>query len=123
MECPFRHDGKHSTFGIKKPVTLISELLFYLYLMATGTQLIFWGYFFSRLAFYKPPKTERNGDAPVSVIISARNEAENLRKNLPRFLGQNYRSFEIIVVNDHSVDETEEVLLEFQKKKSEITPR
>lgn len=52
----------------------------------------------------------------VSVIICARNEEKNLDKNLSHFLNQNYRSFEIIVVNDHSTDKTAEVVLNFQKK-------
>ena len=47
---------------------------------------------------------------PVSVIICARNEAGNLEKNLPGFLEQNYPEFEVIVVNDCSTDNTEEVL-------------
>ena len=47
---------------------------------------------------------------PVSVIVCARNEAENLQKNLPLILNQVYRSFELIVVNDHSTDKTLDVL-------------
>lgn len=53
---------------------------------------------------------------PISIIICARNEAENLKKNLPRILNQNYRSFEVIVVNDQSEDETENILLNFNIK-------
>ena len=53
---------------------------------------------------------------PVSVIICARNEAENLRNYLPSILEQDYPAFEVIVVNDCSEDETEEVLTLFSKK-------
>ncbi len=48
---------------------------------------------------------------PVSVIICARNEAENLEKHLPAFLAQDHPDFEIVVVNDCSTDHTEEVLM------------
>lgn len=46
----------------------------------------------------------------VSVVICARDEAENLRKFLPLFLEQDYPEFEIIVVNDGSTDDTEVLL-------------
>ncbi len=57
---------------------------------------------------------------PVSIVICARNEAHNLRKNLPLILNQNYRSFEVVVVNDDSTDDTAQVLLDFQQKYSYI---
>jgi poly-beta-1,6-N-acetyl-D-glucosamine synthase len=43
---------------------------------------------------------------PVSIIICARDEEENLSKNLPFFIDQDYPKFEIVVVNDGSVDST-----------------
>ena len=53
---------------------------------------------------------------PLSVIIAARNEAKNLNENLPHILNQNYPVFEIIVVNDQSNDNTENVLKTYSKK-------
>lgn len=53
---------------------------------------------------------------PVSVIICAKNEAENLKNNLPYILEQEYPDFEVIVVNDCSQDNTEEVLINLMKK-------
>jgi len=53
---------------------------------------------------------------PVSIIICAKNEAQNLQKNLPAILSQDYKNaegeslYEIIVVNDHSTDDTKKVL-------------
>jgi glycosyltransferase involved in cell wall biosynthesis len=47
---------------------------------------------------------------PVSLIIYARNEAENLEKYLPSILEQNYPLYEVIVVNDRSSDDTSNVL-------------
>ncbi len=43
---------------------------------------------------------------PVSVIVCARNECENLRQFLPKVLEQDYPDFEVIVVNDCSEDDT-----------------
>lgn len=47
---------------------------------------------------------------PVSVIICARNESINLEKYLPLVLEQDYPEFEVIVVNDRSFDDTEDLL-------------
>jgi cellulose synthase/poly-beta-1,6-N-acetylglucosamine synthase-like glycosyltransferase len=52
---------------------------------------------------------------PVSVIICAKDEAENLRQYLPFVLDQDYPNFEVIVVNDGSTDDTEILLRELKK--------
>jgi glycosyltransferase involved in cell wall biosynthesis len=93
-----------------------------IYITATTVQLVYWLGVFSRLAYYRQPtrKEEKKPPPGVSVIICARNEAENLKKNLPHFLSQNYRSFEIIVINDHSTDETAQILLDFQNKSTKL---
>ena len=53
-----------------------------------------------------------------SVIIPARNEAENIDRFLPSILEQNYPSelFEVIVINDHSTDETAQRIQNWQSK-------
>ncbi|MES2132986.1 MAG: glycosyltransferase [Bacteroidota bacterium] len=52
---------------------------------------------------------------PISVIICARNEDDNLTEFLPKILVQDYPEFEVIVVNDCSIDNTENVIDEFAK--------
>ena len=52
---------------------------------------------------------------PVSVVICAKNEDENLTEFLPKVLSQDYPDFEVIVVNDGSYDNTENVIDEFAK--------
>jgi cellulose synthase/poly-beta-1,6-N-acetylglucosamine synthase-like glycosyltransferase len=47
---------------------------------------------------------------PISVIICAKDEADNLRQFLPMVLQQEYPDFEVIVINDGSTDETENLL-------------
>ena len=47
---------------------------------------------------------------PVSVIICAKDESENLRQFLPFVLQQEYPDFEVIVINDGSTDDTENLL-------------
>lgn len=55
-----------------------------------------------------------NIQQPVSVIVAARNEAQNLASFLPALLTQAYPDFEIIVVNDCSYDESADVLKALQ---------
>ncbi len=89
---------------------------------STLIQLWFWGYLFGHLGRYRyPPDPEEEPEGPgVSLIICARNEAKNLKKNLPRILNQTYRSLEIIIVNDASTDNSLEVLLDFKKKNPKL---
>jgi cellulose synthase/poly-beta-1,6-N-acetylglucosamine synthase-like glycosyltransferase len=47
---------------------------------------------------------------PVSVIICAKDESDNLRKFLPFVLQQEYPNFEVIVINDGSTDESDILL-------------
>lgn len=66
------------------------------------------------------------GDGEIAIVVCARNEAQNLRTNLPIVLQQEYvvaggpRMMEVIVVNDESTDETEQVLGELQRVYSNL---
>jgi poly-beta-1,6-N-acetyl-D-glucosamine synthase len=53
---------------------------------------------------------------PVSIIICARNEAENLTNHLPLILEQDYPNYEVVVVNDCSDDNSQDILEKFQEK-------
>jgi glycosyltransferase involved in cell wall biosynthesis len=75
---------------------------------------------FSKLAFYKK-KQVQNSYEPVSVVICAKNEYYNLKRNLPIILEQDYPDFEVIVVNDCSDDETNYLLKDFSDKYSNLT--
>ncbi len=53
---------------------------------------------------------------PVSVIIAAKDEEDNLRKFLVQILEQDYPEFEVIVINDASEDGTEDVCKALKEK-------
>ncbi len=99
---------------------MFSQIIFLIFIAAFVIQMCYWLFLFSKLVFFKPSaqtkKEAKQKDIPVSVIICARNEAENLEKTLDRILNQNYRSFEVIVVNDDSSDSTHNILLNFHIK-------
>ena len=61
----------------------------------------------------KEPATQVSGSSILfSIIIPVRNEGKHLQKCLQHLLRQSYpqQQFEIIVVNDHSTDDTVEVV-------------
>jgi biofilm PGA synthesis N-glycosyltransferase PgaC len=95
--------------------TYIQEALFILFQLAFIVQLYFLVNNQSRLTEYKPMEELLPVNIPISVIISARNEAQNLHQYLPSILKQNYPDFEVVVVNDCSFDTSDLVLEDFAK--------
>ncbi|MEM9884660.1 MAG: glycosyltransferase [Bacteroidota bacterium] len=93
---------------------MLQHFLIFGFLLATFIQLFYWLWVFPKLLFFKTP-VNRTIQHKVSIIICAKNEAENLKQYLPQILNQSYPSFEVIVVNDNSSDETEKIILDFQK--------
>ena len=67
------------------------------------------------------PSNKSGNQPPVSVIIACKNEEDNLKENLPLFINQSYPEFEIILINDSSVDDTWETILEFNKQHNNIS--
>lgn len=72
-------------------------------------QLLYLFFIYIRLAFYKNRPRE-NKMPPVSVVIAARNESDNLYHFLPLILNQKYPNFEVVVVNHQSIDDSYHVL-------------
>jgi glycosyltransferase involved in cell wall biosynthesis len=98
------------------PSIRLEEIVFYAFAVVTALQLFYYLYFFSRLAFYKSKTKNQTQQHPVSVIICARDEDENLARNLPGVLVQAYPStYEVVVVNDNSVDDSKYILQELKK--------
>lgn len=96
--------------------SLIGQIVFIVFCVVAAVQIFYYLFFFRRLAVYEPPLKTVNISQPVSVIICARDEADNLAKNLPGILVQDYKTtHEIIVVNDNSTDETKYVIDEYKK--------
>ena len=92
------------------------EIIFYSFAAATAIQVFYYACFFSRLAFYNPRQKLQSQQHPVSVIICSRDEDENLARNLPGVLVQQYpSSYEVVTVNDNSVDDSKYILQELKK--------
>lgn len=83
-------------------------------------QLFFWLFFYKRPYSYQ--KKRRETAVPeemlpaISVIVTSKNSAEELAKNLPFIIEQDYPDFEVIVVNRGSTDDTDMVLKAAEQK-------
>ena len=85
-------------------------------------QLYYILFVYSRLARYKAVSHSSNSNyQPVSVIICANNEEDNLKHYLTDILEQDYPSFEVIVVNDYSTDDTKWILEDFKRKYNHLS--
>ncbi|MES2004018.1 MAG: glycosyltransferase [Bacteroidota bacterium] len=70
--------------------------------------------------FHLPKETA--AQTRFTIIIPARNEEANISACLLSVLQQNYPAtlFEVIVINDHSTDQTENIVLSLQKEYSHL---
>ncbi len=101
----------------------ISTIELFVALIVIGSasiQLVYYLFFYTRIAFIKRKKKTPPTNLPVSVIICAKNEEYNLKKNLRLVLEQQYPEFEVIVVNDCSQDDTDFYVTRLQKDYSHL---
>lgn len=98
----------------------LPQTLFALLSLCLLSQLYYLFYYHRRLYGYRASEEIAQSGVPVSVIISARNEAKNLAENLPAILEQNYPDFEVVLVNDCSLDDSEDVLKDLCAKYSRL---
>lgn len=95
---------------------IIIETVFYFFCSMVLFQILYSILIHSRLAWFSKANKYKNNDfkeVPVSIIIAARNESDNLFKNLPIILDQAYSEFEVIVVNNQSLDDSSWLLMAF----------
>ena len=94
-----------------------NSILFYSFVAVALLHLAFVCFTFGRLAFFKKKTLSESHElTAVSVIIAARNESENLYEHLPTILSQDYPNFEVIVVNNQSIDDSSYLLSALQRQ-------
>lgn len=106
-------------------ISFVVWIIIGVYLLSFIIQIIFYLYLFRRP--YRYVSKCNNGTNKqlseakypgISIVITAKNEAENLSNNLPLILEQDYPNYQIVVVNNGSTDNTENVLNELRNKYS-----
>lgn len=90
--------------------SLPSLILFSLLIVVTLIQFYQLIFVQLHLARYPIKKKEVGAKNPISVIVYARNHAAYLEKNIPEWLSQEDATFELVLVNDCSWDDTEDLL-------------
>lgn len=110
-------------------------ILFIISLIGLALAIFPCGLFLANLFYYRPlPKIPHNangeslskmdvegGESGISILIPARNEAQNIAGVLGSVLSNEDCLFEVIVLDDHSTDETAEIVREIAKKDSRVS--
>jgi glycosyltransferase involved in cell wall biosynthesis len=97
------------------PNNLLTIYLLVLLIISVCILIYYYLFYFLKLGVY-PEKQENNqSQLPISIIIAARNEYKNLEKYLKSILEQDYQTFEVVVVNDCSWDESQKLLEYYQE--------
>lgn len=95
-------------------------ILLSLYLAAL---LILAVYFIHRLILISRIKKDepvQQDEIPVSILVCAHDEEENLRTLLPALFSQKHSNFEVVIVDDRSNDNTYDYLLEQKQEHSNL---
>lgn len=93
---------------------MIINYLLYVFATVVAVQFIYYIIIFGRFSFFKP-KNQTDNNQAVSVIICAKNEAENLKEKLELFANQVYAKFELVLINDRSTDNTLDIMESFKE--------
>ena len=94
-------------------------LILYFFIVIVAIQLSYYLGIFGKFAFAKAQKITPKR-IPISVIVCAKNEEENVAKFIPLLAEQNYPDFEIVLIDDASSDTTLDIFEAFEKQYSNI---
>jgi glycosyltransferase involved in cell wall biosynthesis len=90
-------------------------ILFAIFCLVIFIQIFFYLYIFKNLKRCNSA-VDPAFASPVSVVVCAKNEADNLKMLLPALAEQSYPSFELLLVNDFSQDNTLKVMQDFRSE-------
>ncbi|MGX7668185.1 glycosyltransferase [Flavobacterium pedocola] len=90
-------------------------ILLYVFIGIIAIQLFYYLIVFGKFAFAKNQQITPKR-IPISVIVCAKNEAENVKEFIPILAEQNYPDFEIVLIDDASSDDTLEIFEAFERQ-------
>lgn len=90
-------------------------IVFCVFIAVVVIQFLYYIVVFGKFSFAKP-QTVNPKRVPISVIVCAKNEEENVKKFVPLLAEQDYHTFEIVLIDDASSDNTLEIFEEFDKQ-------
>lgn len=95
-----------------------SSMMLIVFAIIVCIQLAYYGAFLFAFLSHKSLKRKKN--IALTVIVCAKNEAENLKNNVPLLLNQQYPTFEVVLVNDGSTDDTLAVMRDFKSSNDNV---
>ena len=98
---------------------MILAVIFWIFVAIVALQFVYYIVIFGKFSFVKAKKNNLK-KIPISVIVCAKNEAENVTKYVPLLAQQNYPDFEIILIDDASSDATLDIFEAFEKEYSNV---
>jgi cellulose synthase/poly-beta-1,6-N-acetylglucosamine synthase-like glycosyltransferase len=99
------------------------QVVTWIFIVSASVQALYYLVFYLRLALHKT-KSATKALPPVTVLICARDESNNLRKHLPAICTQDYPAdYEVLVVNDLSEDDTMETLFDLGRQHERLDYR
>ena len=75
---------------------------------------------YGRFGFSKNESLQSTSEPPISVLVYCKNQAESLKEFIPKLINQNYSNYEIVIVSNHSYDDTIEVFESFEENHDHI---
>ena len=90
-----------------------------IFIVVVAIQLAYYLIIFGKFAFAKTQKSNPKRIS-VSVIVCAKNEADNVFRFIPLLAEQDYPDYEILLIDDASSDTTLEIFEEFEKQYSNV---
>lgn len=94
---------------------MILSLLLIAFVVVVLLQFIYYLFIFGAFTFEKK-SNEAPKRLPISIIVCAKNEEENIKKYFPTLTTQNYPDYEIVLIDDASSDETLELFESYEKQ-------
>lgn len=95
------------------------NITLYFFIAVVVIQLCYYLIVFGKFAFAKSKKNNPKR-IPVSIIVCAKNEAENVSRFIPMLMEQDYPDFEVVLIDDASSDATLDIFEAFEKQYSNI---
>lgn len=89
--------------------------ILYFFIVIVAVQISYYLGVFGKFAFAKAQKTTPK-NIPISVVVCAKNEEENVANFIPLLAEQDYPDFEIVLIDDASSDDTLAIFEDFEKQ-------
>ena len=100
-------------------MNMILTVLFWIFVATIAIQFVYYIVVFGKFSFVKAKKNNLK-KIPVSVVVCAKNEEENVAKFIPLLAQQDYPDFEIILIDDASSDGTLDIFEAFEQQYSNV---